>query len=146
MQFKKLQPQSVKGYQPPLPLLPGSLHRPFLKILHPPTLPKNQLTQAFLIDRNAIAKLSSMNIIHVKQQHNVGFFSFKFTVKYILDDVYINKIHASKCFYNKLILQGRFFPCFQFLCCIQKNPSRLISKQLGRKDISMEQVPIDSGP
>ena len=45
-----------------------------------------------------------MNIIHVKQQHNVGFFSFKFTVKYILDDVYINKIHASKCFYNKLIL------------------------------------------
>ena len=38
---------------------------------------------------------------------------------------------------------GRFFPSFQFLCCIQKNPSRLISKKLGRKDFSMEQLSID---
>ena len=28
-------------------------------------------------------------------------------------------------------------------CCIQKNPSRLISKKLGRKDFSMEQLSID---
>ena len=31
--------------------------------------------------------------------------------------------------YNKFILQERFFPSFQFLCCIQKNPSQIISKQ-----------------
>ena len=28
--------------------------------------------------------------IHVKQQHNVGFFIFKFTLKYMLQNVYIN--------------------------------------------------------
>ena len=38
---------------------------------------------------------------------------------------------------------GRFFPSFQFLCFIQKNPSRLISKKLGREDFSMEQLSID---
>ena len=86
-----------------------------------------------------------MNTIHLKQQHNIGFYIFKFTVKYILD-VYINKIHARKCLYNKFIFYGRFFPCFQFLCCIRRNPSHLISKQLGRKEFSMEQFPIDSGP
>ena len=46
--------------------------------------------------------------------------------------------------YNKFALQRRFFPSFQFSCCIQKNPSRIISKQLGRRDFSMEQLPIDS--
>ena len=45
--------------------------------------------------------------------------------------------------YNKFILQGRFFPSFQFICCIQSNPSHIISKQPGRKDFSMEQLPID---
>ena len=39
-----------------------------------------------------------MNPIYIKQQHNVGFFIFKFTLKYILD-VYINKIHARQCLY-----------------------------------------------
>ena len=43
---------------------------------------------------------------------------------------------------NKFILKGRFLPSFQFLCCIQRNPSRIISKQLGRKDFSMEQLPL----
>ena len=38
-------------------------------------------------------KLSSTNTIHVKQQHKVGFFIFKFTIKYMLGNVYINKIH-----------------------------------------------------
>ena len=42
------------------------------------------------------------------------------------------------------ILYGRFFPSFQFLCCIQRNPKRLIKKKLGRKDFSMEPPPIDS--
>ena len=46
--------------------------------------------------------------------------------------------------YNKFILQGRFFPSYQFLCRIQRNLSRLDSKQLGRKDFSMEQLQIDS--
>ena len=47
-------------------------------------------------------------------------------------------------FIYKFILQGRFFPSFQFLCCIQRNPSHITSKQLGRKDFSLEQLPIDS--
>ena len=46
--------------------------------------------------------------------------------------------------YNKFILQGRFFPSFQFPCSVQRSPSRLLSNQLGRKDFSMEQLPIDS--
>ena len=46
--------------------------------------------------------------------------------------------------YNNFILQGRFFPSFQFLCSIQRNPSHIISKQLGRKNVLMEELPIDS--
>ena len=85
-----------------------------------------------------------MNTMHVKQQHNVGFAIFKFTLKHILD-VFIDKIHDRQCLYYKFILKGRFFLCFQFLCCIQRNLSHLISKQLGRKEFSMEQLPTDSG-
>ena len=92
------QSQSVKGYQstppfqnhPPITRMPP----PFLKIPHPPTLPTNQSSHVFLTNRNATVKLSSINTIHVKQQHNVGFFIFKFTLKYMLGNVYINKIHA----------------------------------------------------
>ena len=36
------------------------------------------------------------------------------------------------------------FSIFQILSFIQKNPSHLISKQLGREDFSIEQLPIDS--
>ena len=43
---------------------------------------------SFLVNRNATVKLSSINTINVKQQHNVGFFIFKFTLKYMLGDVY----------------------------------------------------------
>ena len=42
---------------------------------------------SFLINRNATVKLSSINTIHVKQQH-VCFFIFKFTLKHMLGDVY----------------------------------------------------------
>ena len=52
-------------------------------------LPTNQPCQAFLINRNATIKLSSINAIHVKQQHNVAFFIFKFTLKYMLGDEYM---------------------------------------------------------
>ena len=54
------------------------------------TLPTNQSFHVFLINRNATVKLSSINTIHVKQQHNLGFFIFKFTLKYMLGNVYIN--------------------------------------------------------
>ena len=71
----------------PSPLL-GS--PPFFKIPHPPTSPANRSSQVFLINRDATVKLSSINTIHVKQQHNVGFFSFQFFLKYMLGNVYIN--------------------------------------------------------
>ena len=87
----------------PPPYLTPPLHitriPPFLKILHFPTLPANRSFQVFLINRNATKKLSSINTIHVKQQNNVGFFIFNFTLKqmpvifilinYILGNVYI---------------------------------------------------------
>ena len=46
--------------------------------------------------------------------------------------------------YNTFILQARFFPFFQFLCCIQRNCSRLISKQLESEDFLLEKLPVDS--
>ena len=46
--------------------------------------------------------------------------------------------------YNKFILYGMFFPPFQFLCCNQRNPVHIISKQIGRRDFSMEQLPVDA--
>ena len=33
---------------------------------------------------NSSSSSSSINTTHVKQQHNVGFFIFKFTLKYML--------------------------------------------------------------
>ena len=38
-------------------------------------------------------------MIHVKQQHKVGFFIFKFILKYMLGNVSINKIHARQWLY-----------------------------------------------
>ena len=73
---------------------------PFFKIPHPPPLTENQSYQVFLINRNATVTLSSINTIHVKQQHNVDFFISKFTLKYMLGNVYINKIHAKQCKYK----------------------------------------------
>ena len=109
---------------------------PFFKIPHPPTLPANWSSQVFLINRNATVKLSSINTIHVKQQHNVGFFIFRFTLKYILG---IIKYMLGNV-YNTFILQGKF--CI--LCCIQRNPSHIITKQFLRKDFSLEQLKIDT--
>ena len=39
--------------------------------------------------------VSSINTIHVKEQHNVGFFIFKF----MLGNVHIDEIHARQCLY-----------------------------------------------
>ena len=59
--------------------------------------------------------LSSINTIHVKQQqHNVGFFIFKFTRKDMLRNVYINKRHASQCLYIISLLQEGFSHSFNF--------------------------------
>ena len=53
----------------------------------------------------------------------------------MLDNVYIISLYYRE----------GFFPCFQILCCIQKNPSRLISKQLGKKDFSGELIRLNAG-
>ena len=71
----------------------------FLKIPHAPTLLAEQSSQIFFINKNATVKLSLINTIHVKQQCKVGFFIFKFTLKYMLGNVYINTIHARQCSY-----------------------------------------------
>ena len=98
-------------------------------LLHFPIKLKTGCTISFhslwliLIDRYATVKLSLINNICVKQQLNIGFFIFKFTpkymlgilIKYMLSTVYIYNM------YNKSILWGRFFPSFQFLCCIWKS-------------------------
>ena len=83
------------------PLLSFQNHAPitrifahFLKSPISPHLTGKWAIPSFLINRNATVKLSSINTIHVKQQHNVGFFIFNFTLKYMLGNVYINKIHA----------------------------------------------------
>ena len=59
----------------------------FLKCPIPLNLPINRPPQVFLIDKNATVKLSSINTIHVKQQRNAGFFIFKFTLQYMVDNI-----------------------------------------------------------
>ena len=56
---------------------------------------------------HATVKLSSIKTIHAQQQHNVGFFIFTFTLKYMRGNVYINKIHARQCSYK---LKGKKDP------------------------------------
>ena len=68
---------SVKVYQP----LHFKIIPPFLEIPYLPTLPANWLSQVFLMNRNTTLKLIAINTIHLKQQLNVGFFIFKFTLK-----------------------------------------------------------------
>ena len=84
-----------------------------LNIPHPPplpTLPANASSQFSLINSNATVELSSINTIHVKQQHNVGFLIFKFNLKYMLGNVYINKIHTSNVYTKQVNIVGQVFP------------------------------------
>ena len=92
---------------PPITRIP-----PFLKIPYPPTLTVNWSYHVFPINRNAVVKLSSINSIHVKQQRNVEFFTFKFTLKYMPGNIYINKIHARQGLYiiNLYFREGLFCP------------------------------------
>ena len=55
-------------------------------------------------------KLSSINIIHAKHQHNVGFFIWKFIVKFMPGNVYVNKIHARQCLYMISLYCREDFP------------------------------------
>ena len=69
---------------PHFKIIPPLLGLPyFLKSPHPPTLPANWSSQVFHINKNATVKLSSINTIHVKEHNNVGFFIFKFFLKYM---------------------------------------------------------------
>ena len=101
--FKKFYKNIVRKGAPTLPFQnnpPDYRMLPFLKIPHPPILWANQSSQVFLINRNATVKVSSINTIHVKQQLNDGFFIFKFTLKYMLGNAYIDKMHSWQCLYN----------------------------------------------
>ena len=95
-------PQSVKEISTLLiQNYPFITRIPLLNLLTspiPPTLPANASSQFSLINSNATVELSSINTIHVKQQHNVGFLIFKFNLKYMLGNVYINKIHTSNVY------------------------------------------------
>ena len=104
-----------------------------------PTLPANNSSQVFIINRNATVTLSLINRL-CKTPSQCWLFHFKFTLKHMLDTINTCQV----MFIYKLILPGRFSLSFQFLCCIQKNPSCLTSKQLARKDFSMQQLPVDS--
>ena len=85
-----------KGIYQPLPhfkIIPPLLGSPppFLNIRHPP--PYRQIVHhkfSLLIEMQPV-KLSSINTIHVKQQHNVGFFIIKFILKRMLGNVFVNK-------------------------------------------------------
>ena len=95
--------------------------------------------------RNATVKLSAINTIHVKQQHNIGFFIFKSTLKYMLGNVYVNKIDARQCLYIvSLYCREGFSNSFNFFFVSKGILLRLILKQLERKDFSAEQLPIDT--
>ena len=128
----------VKCHSPPI-----SKSSLFLKTFYPPSLLANWSSHFFLINRNHTVKLSSINTIYEKQQHNFNFFIFKFTLKYMLGNVYINTVHARNVYIISSYCR-EVFPSFQIFRCIQRNPSHLISNQLGKKDFSMEQLPIDS--
>ena len=69
------------------------------KIPYFPTLLVNWSYQVLLSSRNATVKLSSINIIHLKQQYKNGFSIFKLTLKYLLGNVFVHKIHAREFLY-----------------------------------------------
>ena len=114
------------------------------KIPYFPTLLVNWSYQVFLINRNATVKLSSINIIHVKQQHNISFSIFKFTLKYMLGNVYVNKIHVGQCLYIISSFCGGFPHPFNFFVLSKGIITSSCFEQLRRKDFSMEQLPIGS--
>ena len=73
-----------------------------------------------------------MNTIHVKQQHNVGFFIFKFFPKFMLDNVYINKIHARQCL-SIISLYCREGFSHAFICLLHLKESFTLYFKIARK-------------
>ena len=86
-------------------------------------------------------KLSSINNIHVKQ-HNNGSFIFKFTRKYMLGNVSINKIHAGQCVYISVYCREDFSHRFNFF--VASNFKAVLKLDAKEKDFSMEQLPVAS--
>ena len=127
---------SVKGYQPP----PFQNHRPITRI--PPFqigYPKFSLLTEMQL------KLSSVNSIQLKQQHNVGFLIFKVTLKYMLSNGYIDEIHARQCLCIMcLYCREGFSHAFNFFVVSKGILHAYFQKQLGKKDFSTEQLPIAS--
>ena len=71
-------------------------------------------------------------------------FFFKFTQKYMLGNVSVNKIHTRQCLYIiSLYFREGFSHPFTFFI-VSKGILHIQFQQLGRKDFSMEQLPIDS--
>ena len=96
----KVKHSSYWGIISLLLLSPYILKSPPAPPTHPPTLRTNWRSQVFLTDRSTTVTLSSINTIHVKQQCWFFYFQiFKFTPKYMLVNVYINKIHSRQCLY-----------------------------------------------
>ena len=116
-----------KGVSTPNPLPISKSFPPISQNPLSPSLPANQSSHVFLVNRNATVKLSSTNTIHVKQQHNLGFFIFKITLNYMLSNVCITKIHPRHCLYISLYHRDNFSHFFNFFECF-----------------SMEQLSIDS--
>ena len=61
----------------------------------------------------------------------------------MLGNIYINKIHVRQCLCICLHCREGFSHPFNFFV-VSKNPSHLISQQLGRNDFSIEKLPIHS--
>ena len=76
-----------KGVSPPISKAPS----PVFKIPIPPPYQKITLPKFSLLTE------IKFNKYYKKQQYNVCFFIFKFTLKYMLDNVYINKVCARYC-------------------------------------------------
>ena len=90
-----------------IPPLLGFPH--FLKFSIPP--PYQQIGHP----KFSLSKQMQINTVHVKQQHTVDFFIFKFTLKYMVGNVYINKIHARQCLYISLYSREGFSHPLNFL-------------------------------
>ena len=71
---------SVTGYHPPISKCPPP----------PPSIIRISRFLKFPIS-SPYQQMPNLNTIHVKQQSSVGFLIFKFTLKYMLGNVYINK-------------------------------------------------------
>ena len=104
--------KKVSTPSPHFKIIPAITRIPrFLKIPHPLTLPVNWSSQVFFINRNITVKLSSINTNHLNQKHDIGFSILNITLKYMLGNAYVNKIHARQYLYIiRLFCRGFPYP------------------------------------